>query len=82
MTDNKFIKSLQSLWHSEISHDKDIILNTPLWYNNQLWLQLRKDWLNKDVSTVADRISPLRVMLPIEETYDINIIFLDYYYLS
>ena len=40
MTENKFwkdvIKSLLSLWHSEISLDKNIILNTPLWYNNKI----------------------------------------------
>ena len=90
MTDNKFwkdvIKSLQSLWHSEISFDKDIILNTHLRYNNQLRLQLRSDWLNKGVSTVVTYlISPFRVMLPIKElreTYDMNINFFDYYNLS
>ena len=89
MTENKFwkdvIKSLVSLWHSEISLDKDIILNTPLWYSNQLQLPSRRDWLNKGVTTVADLISPFRVMLLIEvlgDTYDININLLDYHNLS
>ena len=85
MTSNKFwidvIRSLQMLWRSEAVKDKEVILNTPLWLNSSFEIQLKRDWLNKGINSIADFLGVMKVPLSMEEfttKYGVKTNFLEY----
>ena len=58
MTFNPFwldvLKSLKNLWTDDKIIIKDNILLTPIWYNDKLRLQVKREWILKGIYTIND----------------------------
>ena len=75
------LTALKLLWKSNIFYDKSVIKETPLWFNPNLRLPIRRDWKEKGIMVTSDLLDYLTVPLPLEtikERFDIKINFLDY----
>ena len=85
ITSNPFwkdvLKSLKILGTKKDFVSSENILLTPLWYNPQLRLQIKKGWLGRGIQTIYDildaNMEPYSLK-HFEEKYDLKIIFLEY----
>ena len=89
MASNKFwldvLKSLKYLWLSNTISNREVILDTPLWYNQEFQFPHRREWLEIGINVVSDLLSCTRVMLSQEELeaiYNIKVYFIDYFNIS
>ena len=85
MTFNPFwldvLKSLKSLWSDDRIIVSENILQTPLWYNNKLMLQIKREWILKGIYTINDLLDANGSLLTLkcfERKYGLVSIFLDY----
>ena len=86
MTSNPFwkdvIQSLQIFWNSEAPLHKNFIKFTPIWFNPVFSIPIKKEWLKKGISTVADFLGIMNVPLSMEEfkqKFNVKTIFLEYH---
>ena len=86
MTSNPFwkdvIQSLQIFWNSEAPFHKNFIKFTPIWFNPIFSIPIKKDWLKKGISTVADFLGIMNVPLSMEEfkqKFNVKTNFLEYH---
>ena len=85
MTFNPFwldvLKSLKILWTDDKIIIKDNILLTPIWYNNKLRLQVKREWILKGIYTVNDLLDSDGTLLTLgefEHKYQIRSNFLEF----
>ena len=75
------LSSLKILRKSNIFYDKSVIRETPLWFNPNLRLPIRREWKDKGIMVTSDLLDYLTVPLSLEnikENFGIKINFLDY----
>ena len=70
-TTNKFwlyvLKSLGFFWQTDRVLRKDFIKNTPIWLNPTFSVPINRQWFNNGISTIADFLGTMNVILPMEE---------------
>ena len=70
MTFNPFwhdvLKSLKSLWTDDKSIIPENILLIPLWFNNKLRLQVKREWTLKGIYTINDLLDANGSLLTLE----------------
>ena len=88
-TSNRFwidvIKSLKILWQSDASYHRNFIKFTPIWLNSTFSLQIKRDWISKGISTIADFLGTMNVPLTMSEftgKYKVKTNFLEYHSLT
>ena len=75
------LTSLKLLWKSNIMYDKSVIRETPLWFNPNLRLQIRRVWKEKGMMVTSDLLNYLTVPLTLERLqvkFGIKINFLEH----
>ena len=66
---------------SEIIFDKNVIRETPLWYNPMFRLQIKKEWKDKGIMVISDLLDYMTVPLSLEKInnkFNIKMNFLEY----
>ena len=75
------LTSLKLLWKSNIMYDKSLIRETPLWFNPNLRLQIRREWKEKGMMVTSDLLDYLTVPLTLAKLqvkFGIKINFLEH----
>ena len=76
------IKSLQHFWQIEASLNKIFIKFTPIWLNLAFAIQIKREWQNRGISTIADFLGTMNVPLTMMEftnKYNVKTNFLEYH---
>ena len=89
LTSNKFwqdvLLSLEFFWKSDAKLNKDFIKNTPIWLNPSFSIPINKNWFKHGVSTIADFLGDMNVILPMDDfisRFNVKTNFLDYNYVT
>ena len=61
------IKSLHQFWQSEAPYHKSFIKCTPIWLNPNFAVQIKREWMIKGISTIADFLGTMNVPLTMIE---------------
>ena len=75
------LKSLKALWKRNVISEKSSVFLTPLWYNDDLRLPLKPEWLRKGITIIADLLDDNCVFLSLETfqiMFNIKTNFLEY----
>ena len=62
-----FIQSLLLLQQSNCFKDKELPLSTPLWYKNQVKLQIKPQWQKKGIMVLGNLLDKSFNILPLEK---------------
>ena len=86
MTSNPFwkdvINSLSVFWQSDAPYHKEFIEYTPIWLNQVFSIQIKREWLSKGISTIADFLGTMNVPLTMTQfisKYEVKTNFLEYH---
>ena len=89
LTSNRFwidvIKSLKIFWQSDAPYHKNSIRFTPIWLNSTFAIQIKREWISKGISTIADFLGTMKVPLTMSEfteKYHVKTNFLEYHSLT
>ena len=89
LTSNKFwqdvLLSLEFFWKTDAKLNKDFIKNTPIWLNPSFSIPINKNWFKHGVSTIADFLGDMNVILPMDDftsRFNVKTNFLDYTYVT
>ena len=75
------LRSLKNLWTDDKIIIKDNILLTPIWYNDKLRLQVKREWILKGIYTINDLLDSdggLLTLVEFEQKYQIRSNFLEF----
>ena len=73
------LSSIKTLWKTSVFFDKNVIRETPLWFNSIFRLPLRRDWRDKlFVSDLLDYLTVPLSLSDINSKYNIKMNFLEY----
>ena len=88
-TSNKFwldvIDSLSLMWQTDVTASKLFIKDTPIWLNPLFSVPINKQWFRKGISTIADFLGDMNVILPMDvfvEKYNVTTNFLEYHQIT
>ena len=83
---NKFwldvIDSLTIMWQTDAVLKKSFIKDTPIWLNPTFSIPINKHWFRKGISTIADFLGDMNVILPMDvfvKRYNVTTNFLEYH---
>ena len=89
LTSNKcwldVLRSLEYFWKTDAILNEDFIKNTPIWLNPNFSIPINKNWFNHGVTSIADFLGTMNVILPMEDfmsRFNVKTNFLDYNYVT
>ena len=70
------------MWQTDVTVSKIFIKDTPIWLNPTFSIPINKQWFRKGISTIADFLGDMNVILPMDvfvKRYNVTTNFLEYH---